>query len=699
MLDASVCDRLRGVARRLRVYVLVEGVGWVVGLLLIAASLQLALDYLARGLEWSMRAALAGVIVVLTAWVFWRRVVMPLRARFGTAEVANLIERRYPQLGSALISAVRFSVGEVGSVESNSSALVASVVTDAGQRVRGLDVGTILSPRRARRSGVSIIAILAFCVLVTVAKPELIGLWFSRNVLLQEVDWPKRTRLVVELDGEELIGARGDDLVIQARAEGVQPRTVEIVFKTVSGRRGRESMVTIGRKGAYRYRYTFKNANEDFTFQLEGGDDRTDSYRATLLERPRVVRSEMTITPPPYTRLDVLTLGDGQRAAQILPGSGVAIRAEVNKPVAEATLMAGREAVGTATVEAESSVVVTFNPTQTHTYHFALLDDVGLENRRPVRFSFRVVADEPPRVRMKLPGVGDMITPAAALPIELEFADTYGLATVELGYELSNGDAIEAGAISLEGFNPHSTNFTTTLNWPVASAGLVEGDTIVLKARGADFDDVSGPNVAESSEVTLRVVTRDELLAELARREQEYRMDFERLVDSQEALRRGLLTAMGRFQRGTSREALASGLAPLERRQRNITGSVNVIQQQFEQILSELRINQLDTVDEQGRLGERIVSPLQELVRRDLVVAADNIRQWSRSQSEELASRVDPQQVAVLSQMREVLSNMLEWEGYREVIQMLRDIIRLQRELHRETREVLEDRADDVFDD
>lgn len=697
-LDTSVSDRLHRVATRLRLYVLLEGVGYLAGFLLVAAIVQLGLDYAVRGLQWSMRAVLLALILASALWLSWRRVIAPLGLRLGPSEIANLIERRYPRLSSVLISAVRFSAGEVGSPETNSPSLMAAVVARAKADARALDFNSVLNPRRARGSGLSLMAVLAVCVLATAVWPELTGLWFARNVLLQDVEWPKRTRLIVELEGDELIGARGDDLVVQAHAEGVQPRTVEIVYKTVSGRRGREPMVTIGRWGSYRYRYTFKSASEDFTFHLEGGDDKSLSYRAVLLERPRVVRSELRITPPAYTQLDMLTLGDGQRAAQVLPGSEVTIRIETNKPVREVTLMAGRETVGEAIPEGDGSAV-TFVPTETHTYHFALVDDVGLENRRPMRFSLRVVPDEPPRARMRLFGVGDMITPEAVLPIEVEFADTYGLATVELIYETSREGTWES-FIPLPEFGPRSTNFKMTLSWSVSSAELTAGETVVLRARAADFDDVSGPNVAQSPDTTLRVVTREELLSELARREQEYRMDFERLVDSQEALRSGLLTAFRRFRRQTVQEdSLASALAPLERRQRNIAGSVNVIQQQFEQILSELKVNQLDTLDERTRLGDGIVTPLKQLVRRDLVIAADTIRQWSRSHSPEAASLVDPQQVAVLAQMREVLANMLEWEGYREVINMLRDVIRLQQELHRETQEALEERADEVFDD
>jgi len=696
-LDASVIGRLRAVAARLRRYVLIEGIAWVVVFLLLAAAVQLSVDYGTQGLQWSMRAAMLGLIVLGALWLLWRRVVAPLRRRFGLAEVANLVERRYPELSSLLISAVRFSTGEMGPPEANSRDLAATVIAQAGSRVGALGFSGVLDPRRARWSGVALVAALLACVVGTTAKPELAGLWFARNVLLQNVEWPKRTHLIVELEGDELIGARGDDLVVQARAGGVQPRAVEIVYETESGRRGRETMVTVGSRGSYHYRYTFKNAQEDFVFHLEGGDDRTRDFRARLLERPRVTRTEMHLVPPAYTRLESSTLGDGRRAAQILPGCRVTIRIETNKPVTKATLMAGREAVAEALPGGDGLAAVIL-PQETHTYHFALLDEVGLENRRPVRFSLRVIRDEPPRVRMKLPGVGEMITSQAAVPIELECSDTYGLATAELVYTVSREGVIE-GLIPLPTFRPNMTTFATSLSWPVATQGLEPGETLTLLVRATDFDDVSGPNRAQSPETMLRVVTKEELLAELARREQEYRADFEHLIDSQERLRSGLLTVLGRFQDAGPVETLAADLAPLERRQRNIAGSVNVIRQQFEQILAELSVNQLDTLDARERLGELIVDPLTQLAKRDLVAAADTIRQWSREGSAQKASRIDPQQVAILSQMRAVLANMIQWEGYQEVVKMFRDIIRLQQEIHGETKDALEDQARDVFEE
>ena len=696
-LDASVSRRLHVVATRLRRYVLVEGVAWVLGFAFLSSFVQLIIDFSVRGLRWSMRAAILAAVLSVGGILLWRRVLQPSRLRIGIAEAARFVERRYPELSAVLISAVRFSRGQVGAEDVNSPSLQASVIHRAAEQTRDLDFNVVLDPRRARWSGVVIAGILVLGTGIAVTARDTTALWFARSVLLQNVPWPKRTRLVVDLRDGELVGARGDDLVIQARAEGVQPRTVEIIYETTSGKRGRETMVTVGSHAAHRYRYTVKNAQEDFEFRLEGGDDRTPLFKARLLERPRIDWSSMRVVPPAYARIDPFTLGADERTAEILPGSTATISITTNKPVTRATLMAGSRIVAEAASEGEH-YVVTIAPTQSHTYHFALVDEVGLENRKPVSFSLRIIDDEPPHVRLKLPGVGDMITPEAVVPIELEFADTYGLAGVELVYRVSN-DEERTGSIALSGFQPHSTTFSTSVNWKVNVEAVQPGHRITLVALASDFDPTTDKGTARSPEVSLRVVTHDELLAEIARREQEYRMDFERLVDGQEQLRGRLLTVAARFADRNAPQELSATLAPLERRQRNLGRSVNVVRQQFEQILTELSINQLDTAATRERLAGGIIGPLTRLAKRELVTAADLLRQWARDASPERAAGIDPQQVTILAEMRSVLARMLQWEGYHEVVDLLRDIIRLQGELNAETRDTLLEDADRIFDD
>ncbi|MEK6798485.1 MAG: hypothetical protein AABZ12_05945 [Planctomycetota bacterium] len=694
-LDPTVHGRLTAAARSLRRLVLIEGAAFVVVFTFTAAVTQYLADYGSRGVRWSMRATLLAMTLASIAWLVWKRLIRPLRAAIQPADVANLLERRFPALSSVLISAVRFGSGEAGSEATNSRSLMAEVVRSAAPAVADLDFGAILDRTRVRWSALAIAATLALTAATLVAAPETVAIWFARDVLLRDVPWPRKTQLFVELRNGELIGARGDDLVIQAHAQGVAPRDVDFVYKTDPGRYGRETMVTVGSTGSYRF--TFKNAQEDFWFQLEGGDDVTESFRARLLERPRVVRARLSVAPPAYTRLPLFSLGEEERAVQILPGSRISFDVETNKPVVRASLMAGTQSIGELAPGADR-FQMSVTPVETATFHFQLLDDADLESKQATKIAIRVVKDDAPSVRLKAPGVGDMITAQALIPLELEFADTYGLARAEALFKLTR-DEMREDLIVLPDFQPGGTNYSTSFTWNVAEQAPAPGDRIALRARAADFDDVNGPNVAESPEVVLRIVTVDEFLAELARREQEFRMDFERLTDAQERLRGELLSLMNPPAAPPDATGRADKAQTLERRQRSIAGSVNVIRQQVAQVLTELSINQLMTETVQERLGGKVADPLAGLSRRSLPEATDAFARWIQSPSDDLAARVDAQQVAVLSQMREILANMIQWEGYQEAVNMLRDVLRLQNELKKETQDAYEKQGSQLFDE
>ena len=160
-----------------------------------------------------------------------------------------------------------------------------------------------------------------------------------------------------------------------------------------------------------------------------------------------------------------------------------------------------------------------------------------------------------------------------------------------------------------------------------------------------------------------------------------------------------MLTLLGRAVAAEDSEEFVVHAGALERRQRNISGSVNVVRQQIEQLLAELRTNQLATEAAEERLGEEISVPLTDLTKRGLPEAVASIRRWSLGDEIESADRIDPQQVALLLQMREILASMIQWEGYQEAITMLRDILRLQNELRTEAKDALEEQAGEVFED
>ena len=168
-LHASTTWRLRRTALRLRMHALAEGLAWIAAFAVLAGYLQFALDYGLHGLRWSMRAALAGLVTAAVLGLVWRRIVKPLRRSLGLAQVAHLVEHRHLQLSSLLVSAVRFSLGQVGPPEGNSRAMMAAVIADAEQRASTIDFDSVIDSARWRFS----LRVLAAALLLVLAPAVL----------------------------------------------------------------------------------------------------------------------------------------------------------------------------------------------------------------------------------------------------------------------------------------------------------------------------------------------------------------------------------------------------------------------------------------------------------------------------------------------------------------------------------------------
>lgn len=693
--ERSVLSRLDALGRRLRLYLLMDGLAVVSVVIAAAVFVTLLMDY-TFWLGRDMRAVqLLSVLAALGA-VVWRFVGQPLQIPLDADGLAAIIEREFPQLQSRLITAVEFATaGSIGI--HRSEAMIESVVRQARMDVANLPFDQILAHQRFRRAG----AITAGCALLLLLSFVLPGskmsLWFQRNVLLGNVDWPQQNRLVVEgLVDDQLIAARGDDVTITATVPEPYspPRQAFISYETVGGVTGNEQMPAI-RSEVVTFHYTFERIRDSRGCEVRGGDATPIAFDIEVVDRPRISQVTLNITPPSYTGLSQYDLRSGQTVAEVLVGSEIQFRIETNKPVVEAALVrqstAGSERIGQAQGTTRRTFVASDRPESTTNYHFELIDELGLTNESertgPVRFAVRLVEDKAPSVKMRIKGAGGMISPAAVLPVEMDFADTYGLASANLVHETSREDG-KPVAEPVPGFEAGTKTFAHKLSWSVSTHGLVQGDRLTIQAQGADSDNISGPNVGQSAPRVFRIVSPEELLAELSRREQEYRQDFERIIRMQEELYADLLTlnqakdldAADRNQR----------FRRLSRRQRDQAGRLNTLKLQFEQVLAELRINQLADVAVEERLDAGVIVPLGRLTREDIAEAAETLSELARDEQAEDIQSARESQDRVLAKMREILNHMLKWERFQEAVMLLREVIKMQFSVNEATEKTIE---------
>ncbi|HOM49803.1 MAG TPA: hypothetical protein PLV57_01535 [Phycisphaerae bacterium] len=693
--ETTILRRLASLGRRVRLYLLLDGLAVLIAVGVAFMLITLGVDYFAR-LDWDMRVAqLASIAVVLVA-VGWRFLIRPLLVPVRRDQLAVLVERKYPQLHSLLVTAVDFLDKPVKPPVS--PGMVEHVIHRATHEAAELPFHAVLAHGRARQRAAISLACLSLVVAFALAAPQTMGLWMRRNLLLESVPWPQRNRLTVEnlVDGR-LVVPRNEDVTISAVVDpGYEPpRQVFIEHVSTTGARSREQMPAMSH-GDVRFTHTFERLAQSRRCRITGGDATTDWFEIQVVDRPQIKRAVIEIAPPAYTGMEAYELRPGQTAAEVLVGSEVRFRIEANKPLVRATLV--QEEPNRETEIAEAAVRdgvyldAAVTPAATSTYQFLLLDELGLTNRSerlvPVRFNVRLVADKPPVVKMRVKDAGDMITKDAILPVEATFNDQYGLATAAIACEITReGASPQPFNEPIPGFTPGTRSFTRTIEWSGAAHGLTESDRLTLFCEARDYDDVSGPNVGKSAPLSFRVVSHEELLAELSRREQEHRRDFERLLRQQEELFSEMLAT----SRPSDPDEARDYYPRLARRQRDHAGRLNLLRLQFEQVLAKLRINQLATPAVEVRLGDGVIAPMDELYRSGMPHAAATLEQLPPDATGAALNEARAAQQQVLAEMNRILASLLKWEGYQEAVTLLREVIKMQKALEQETEAKIEE--------
>lgn len=668
---------------RMRLYMLADG----------AVRLQIALMTIGLGqllLDWWLKLAVEERAVVNVgislawAWVLVRYVIRPLTMPLTDEYLARLVDRSLPRLRDGFATAVQFATGRVAGDAAHGPALIQGALADLAPLTARVPVLAVLNHRRAGQRVAELVALLSITMLAFAAAPQM-GVWFQRNWLLRDVPWPQQT-FIRPLGFDEagrMRAALGDDLQITAENHGRVPREVKLRWRTAAGETGESPMTLI--VGARRWRVSLGRLNQDMFFTIIGGDERTIEYTVIGVERPAVVDTRVRIIPPAYTELDAIET-QGQLALDLLQGSRVEIEAKLNKAVAEADLRDDAGPVGDGTKPTPDAVHIAWDTPHSGSFVFRLIDRDGFEALRPTRLLLRVQEDDQPIVRLSLPALRDAITPRATVPLQLHCEDVYGLAQVRL-YVQRNEDPPHL--IEPATFKPGRLTFDSRELYDVSRLDVSPGQTVRVWAIARDRNPVREAP-ARSEEYRLRVVTREELLAEIAARELEFRREFENLLAAQRGIRERIESLLPELPSSAPPPpAIAQQFAGLGRRQESHARRTQTVAEGYQALLAEMRANKVAEPRDERRIADRIIEPLTSLSQEIMPAAAEAIAAQRTAANRAAAAQLPVQQTAILTRMRRVLNEMREWEGFREAITLTEQLIEAQREVHDETVEQL----------
>lgn len=457
-------------------------------------------------LDWSFRpgVGLRGILLLgfvgALGYAVWREVVLPWK-RFPTRDEAALeVERTFPALEGRFISSYQLSRSSGG----GSPQLIAVLTEETTTRVRQVDVRSVPDRRGRNRSAATAGALLLAWVFFVGFTPTGRGgffVWAERLLNpFSEREYPTKTLITVE-NGNRIV-ARGDDVELRARVAGVVPASGSVRI-----RRGERGWIDQPIQGSRRdFIFVQKSAVESFDYYWKLGDGRSQVYHVEVVVPPQVRGINARYEFPSYTRRAPETVFGGNLEA--LPGTRATLTVRANKRTSEGTLLLEDGTEIKLAAQGETTYTASLMIVEESAYRIRLIDEHGFENRDPMEYAITPQPDEIPRVALRNIPERKFVTRYAALPVEIQCRDDYGITQVQvhLGIPGEEEKVIDVPVRSQQ--NQQTVSYVVRLDdWE-----LEPGSEVTLWASALDNRAIGEPQRGFSSKAQLEIVTPEELI-------------------------------------------------------------------------------------------------------------------------------------------------------------------------------------------
>ncbi|QDU61121.1 hypothetical protein Pan216_19750 [Planctomycetes bacterium Pan216] len=627
-------------------------------------------------------------------WLTFRYVVARLLARPNDRQLAMLLERRLPELGDRLVTAIELLNGP----HPFSDPFVVEATMQANERLEGFSMRRILRISNVWRHGLLLLAALAITLTLVSTFPVTASTWFERVALLRPIRYPRATHLLFDHfeDGTAKV-AKGRDFEFNLAADpdGVVPERVRLKFwMRESGTSGSSYLTKIG---SHRFRHVFQDVLEPITFWVRGGDDSSDYLRLIVVEAPVLEKVTLHSDYPAHTRL-------GERETELtggqipLPfGTQATLTLGCNKPLQSMRCLVGEEEMPIERLD-ERTFSVRFPVEQSLALRITYedIDGIGPEETFPI--DIISVPDEAPYVQASPEGIGTSVTPRARLPIRLSVKDDHGIA--DLAFRVRRGrsesasseptneeSASEEELVPIAMAEPLSRKVRVLGVFDLLERDLSANETLSLSVQATDGDLLTGPKTGTSETFPFRVVTAEDLLSLLSQRELALRQRFEQIIRELVEAREGLEPLHDEQSATPTRRRLH--VERILHRLRKSENEVGGVLGDFREIALEIDNNRIESDALRQRLASGIIRPLDAMTGEDFPACKSVLASLRDAPEGDIA---EPLQVAeahldrLIRTARSILESMEKMESFNEVVALLKQILEDQEELTEKTR-------------
>ncbi|MFN5227348.1 MAG: hypothetical protein ACK5FS_00635 [Planctomycetota bacterium] len=684
---------------------------------------------------------------------FWNRWLV----RWSDSALALAIERRYPEFQSTLVTTVqaanpsaKLRSKDLDAIEHpNRPGMIELAARKAVEKITSIDVRSLVQLSTLQWELGLLAATLGLFGVGSLAYPDLVSHWSKRLFNLSDSPWPRRTslgvvgleldvppftntptrdRYLVPMENNRLLAPKGSSVRLRATAKDLLAEPYDkcaLHYRDRAGNRGRASMLSYSNSNPREFILDgppLEAINDNLWFSIVGGDARLSNLVLETVDAPLALSTDLDVYYPSYLQRSTKTTWGNERlefrnGMRLPQGTQVGFCIRENKPILKIDVMqvagtAGDDSTKQFTVELDKPSLEFALPATVLLgnlfVELRLWDNLGLCSTRVQQYVIAATADKVPEIDFVLEGISTAITENAKLPVRSKIKDDYDLNQAWVESRIDEQEIVKTELqVDAQGSGDLDIDLKAMKDSGLSTPSV--GSVFSLMVGASDFFDVppsaDAPSIAHigrSTPIQLSVVTEDQFLILLDRREAAMRRRLEQIISELGQLRDLLiLTNKNNKQVQEQAEEETSGTAegketPAQTRSRILLlrsqqasaqvskseGELKGVLSEISMLVAELINNRIDSKDRRERLGQKIKIPLEALLESKWKPFAMQISQLEgtigKLTAEELSVQID-QSVAnnndIIAILNAILADMIEIQDLNEIIDRVRGLL------------------------
>jgi hypothetical protein len=242
----------------------------------------------------------------------------------------------------------------------------------------------------------------------------------------------------------------GSSLIVLAKFSGQLPEKADLVYECSVPQSDGESELVIRRIAMNPsfddpiFAGQIENVTQPLTYWVEFDNQTSDRFYVTVFEYPSLQQLDFELDFPEYTKLPNKVVNDARRVSALL-GTNVTITARLNKSVRECVLVskAGDSIALSESPTGDAVYSASFVVTESNRFDLQLRDDSDRRNKLPPEISINALSNQPPIVKITMPGRDLEVSPLEELDTQAKISDDYGVHRTGMTYSIAGGMANE----------------------------------------------------------------------------------------------------------------------------------------------------------------------------------------------------------------------------------------------------------------